>query len=158
MVIPFFLSRGSQKAPDQIRTRQSRFLIGKWTISYKKFIFSLELICESGKISKNRPEMARDITQGTPKVHPTYTQRTPNVHRRSSVGSPQGALGGCYVKPGSIGRPTLNPEGYVKPGGLRQTRRATLNPGVLPKVDQGGLFQMFFFFGRRKVLALFFGR
>ena len=59
----FFLSRGSQKAPDHVRTRKSRFLIGKATISEMHVLVFSVLIEQSGKISENRPAMAREDTQ-----------------------------------------------------------------------------------------------
>ena len=99
----FFLSRGSQKAPDHPRTRKCRFLIGKSAISWKKCLLSLPFICESSKISENRAEMARDITEGWPNVDPTLTQRWPKVDRRSGVGSPQGALEALRWR---LGRPS----------------------------------------------------
>ena len=78
----YFLPCGSQRAPDHERTRKSRFLIGKSTISEMHVLLSSVFIDESGKISENRPEMAREVTQGSPNVHPTFTQRSPNVHRQ----------------------------------------------------------------------------
>ena len=69
--------------------------------------------------------MAREVTEGYPKVTPTLPERYPKVHRRSSVGSHQGALAGPR------GRPS----------------RPTLDGGSPPNVS---------FFGRGKVLALFF--
>ena len=59
----FFLSSGSQKAPDHPQTRKSRFLIGKSTISERHVLVFSILIEKSGKISENRPEMAREDTQ-----------------------------------------------------------------------------------------------
>ena len=60
----FFLSCGSQKAPDHARTRKSHFLFGKSTISEMHVLLSSVLIDEFSKISENRPEMAREDTEG----------------------------------------------------------------------------------------------
>ena len=60
----FFLSRGSQKAPDHPQTRKSHFLIGKSTILQMHVLLSSVSIDETCKISENRSEMAREDTEG----------------------------------------------------------------------------------------------
>ena len=60
----FVLSGGSQRAPNHARIRKSRFLIGKSTISEIHVLLSSVLIDETCKISENRPEMAREVTEG----------------------------------------------------------------------------------------------
>ena len=74
MVFSFFLSRGSQKAPDHPQTRKSRFLIGKSTILQMHVLLSSVIIDETGKISKNRPEMATLVGK-IPRVDRRLTER-----------------------------------------------------------------------------------
>ena len=59
----FFSLQGSQKAPDHPWTRKSHFLIGKSIISEMHVLVFSVLIEQSGKISENRPAMAREDTE-----------------------------------------------------------------------------------------------
>ena len=80
----FFLFCGSQKGQDHKPTRKSRFLIGKstiWEICQQDFS---GLIKTPDKNAHNRPEMAREDTEGWPKVDRTLTQRWPKVDPTST--------------------------------------------------------------------------
>ena len=100
-------------------------------------LLSSVLIDESGKISENRPAMAREDTERWPNVDRGLTEGWPRVDRRLGVGSPQGALGALRWR---LGRPSRPLSWQISPA-----KSATLY-----------LRQMYFFFGRRKVRALFF--
>ena len=58
-------------------------------------LLSSVLIDVTGKISKNRPEMAREDTEGRPNVDRTLTERQALVALRC-LGVPRGALTGSY--------------------------------------------------------------
>ena len=98
----FFLSRSSQKAPDHPRTQKCHFTIGKSTISSKNCLLSLSFIYESGKITENRAEMAREVRLGNPNVTRRLPERYPNV-------TPTFTVGQALVAPTSLPRAHLHP-------------------------------------------------
>ena len=62
-IIFFFLSWASQNAPTGHEPHKYRFLFGKSTISEMHVLVFSVLIDQSGKISENRPAMAREDTE-----------------------------------------------------------------------------------------------
>ena len=72
----FFLPGGSQNAPIGPDPKKCSLLyFGKSSISFKKSFRALRFVSDSTKISKNRPGMAREITQRRPNVDRTCSVR-----------------------------------------------------------------------------------
>ena len=98
----FFLPGGSQNAPIGPDPKKCSLLyFGKSSISFKKSFRALRFVSDSTKISKNRPGMAREITQRRPNVDRTCSVRVGLLFLTSA---PAGSASGVGAGTGALWR------------------------------------------------------